>query len=532
MTPEEVASPLHSKPVKPLSYEKLLRLANAHPLRDKLAELIRLNTDASLYKDLDGTPSAKILSKVTEDDKAAMTRDGLIRAVPAGTVKRFGKFFTVYEAAKHRRRAILWPEEMNEFLDWEGDMSLKSCIEQMSEIRPGDWAVCYDLTASFYQCELAIDVQPYYGFCDEHGNEFVYTRMVMGSAYAAELMDTITEVLSTINITNVRTTTHHVDNVRWLGTRSNVATAGTQFKANCNTVGATWNDEPVNTPHQYGPFCGVEYDYIYATTCAAGKSMGKLTHALNAFTRDESMRNMCSLFGLIFHLSPIVRASTYNYYHVLKYYRRKCAGLQRGEITLDDNAKLWGCVRQKLYSWIEFLGQNRPVTRPSSTLSDINLFTDASDAGWGGYLIDADGQVQVVAGAWSPRDRHRSINEREAMAVFNTLRLFIPQLQQRRFNLHIDNTSVCWGMVKGRSHAFHLNDRIAEVGALVRETGASFTVCYVASADNYADHPSRFPHLYKKNAQLASPVGQVVLDFSFPTRKSNIWKTEVSRGCR
>ena len=65
------------------------------------------------------------LSKVTEDDKAAMTRDGLIRAVPAGTVKRFGKFFTVYEAAKHRRRAILWPEEMNEFLDWEGDMSLK-----------------------------------------------------------------------------------------------------------------------------------------------------------------------------------------------------------------------------------------------------------------------------------------------------------------------------------------------------------------------------------------------------------------------
>ena len=87
MTPEEVASPLHSKPVKPLSYEKLLRLANAHHLRDKLAELIRLNTDASLYKDLDD----KILSKVTEDDKAAMTREGLIRAVPPKFLARSPK---------------------------------------------------------------------------------------------------------------------------------------------------------------------------------------------------------------------------------------------------------------------------------------------------------------------------------------------------------------------------------------------------------------------------------------------------------
>ena len=203
--------------MKPLSYVKLLRLAHSHPLRDKLAELIRYNTDASLYRDLDSQPATKITSHISNDDKSAMIADGLIRSVPNGTVKRFGKFFTVYEAAKHRRRAILWPVELNEFLDWEGDMSLKSCIEQMSEILPRDWASCYDLTASFYQCALADDVQPYYGFSDQHGNEFVYTRMVMGSAYAAELMDTITTVLATVKITNVRKTTHHVDNVRWLG---------------------------------------------------------------------------------------------------------------------------------------------------------------------------------------------------------------------------------------------------------------------------------------------------------------------------
>jgi RNase H-like domain found in reverse transcriptase len=529
MTPDENASPLHSKPVKPLSYTKLLRLARAHPLRNKLADLIRLNTDATLYADLDSEPATKITSKISAADKKAMTDDGLIRPVPSGTVKRFGRFFTVYEAAKNRRRAILWPEELNEFLDWEGDMSLKSCIEQMSEIQAGDWAVCYDLTASFYQCPLAIDVQPYYGFSDEQGNEFVYTRMVMGSAYAAELMDTITEILSTVNISNVRTTTHHVDNARWLGTKANVTTAGDQFVANCTAVDATWNHEPnVNVPHQLGPFCGVEYDYVLATTCAAGKMMGKLTHALQVFTADESVRNMCSLFGLMFHLTPIVRAATDQFYHVLKYYRRKCACLQRGETTLSDNAKLWGCVRQKLTTWIEFLGQNRPVTRPPSALACINLFTDASDVGWGGYLIDADGQVQVVAGAWSARDRHRSINEREAMAVYNTLTRFLPQLRQHHFNLHIDNTSVCWGLAKGRSAVYNLNARIAEVSALVRETGATFTVCYVPSAANHADHPSRFPHLYQTTAQLASPEWRVVDSDFHPTRKYKENKFEVA----
>ena len=534
MTPAENASPLHSKPVRPLSYTKLLRLAAAHPLRDKLAELIRLNTDASMYADLDLEPAVKITSKISAADKKAMTDDGLIRSVPAGTVKRFGRFFTVYEAAKHRRRAILWPEELNEFLDWEGDMSLKSCIEQMSEIQAGDWSVCYDLTASFYQCPLATDVQPYYGFADENGNEYVYTRMVMGSAYAAELMDTITEILSTVNISNVRSTTHHVDNVRWLdASHANVNTAGRQFEKNCVATDTTWNREPdVNNAHQRGPFCGVEYDYANATTCAAEKSMGKLTNALNAFHGEESVRNMCSLFGLIFHLTPIVRAATDQYYHVLKYYRRKCASLQRGEVTLSDNAKLWGCVRQKLAAWIEFLGQNRPVSRPPANLAPINLFTDASNAGWGGYLIDADGQVQVVAGAWSLRDKHRSINEREAMAVYNTLSRFLPQLKRRHFNLHIDNTSVCWGLAKGRSPVYNINSRIAEVSALVRDTDASFTICYVASADNHADHPSRFPHLYQETAQLASPHWRVVDSNFHPTRKYNQNRVEVGSSFR
>ena len=73
MTPAEHASPLHSKPVKPLSYAKLLRLAHSHPLRDKLADLIRYNTDASLYRDLDFIPVTKIMSHISHDDKC-MTR--------------------------------------------------------------------------------------------------------------------------------------------------------------------------------------------------------------------------------------------------------------------------------------------------------------------------------------------------------------------------------------------------------------------------------------------------------------------------
>ena len=213
--------------------------------------------------------------------------------------------------------------------------------------------------------------------------------------------------------------------------------------------------------------------------------MGKLHHALQTFTSDESVRNMCSLFGLIFHLTPIVRAPTDQYYHVLKYYRRKCASLQRDEVTTPRCGRVSANYSTPGSSFTDTTGQSHALPRcsPMSTF----LPTPATLVG-GGYLIDADGQVQIVAGAWTARDRSRSINEREAMAVFNTLTKFLPQLQKGHFNLHIDNTSVCWGLVKGRSPIYNMNARIAEVSNLMLGTGTSFVICYVASADNYADH--------------------------------------------
>lgn len=519
MTPEELASPIHAKHVKCLCYEALLEMAKGHPLEARLIELLRYNLDPSVYAPLDDTPARMHISRVPKEDIEALINAEIAKAVPSGTVKRFGKLFTVYEAAKHRRRPILWPMEINDFLNWEGMMTLKSLIQHMSEVLPGDWSSCFDLMAGFFQCALADGVQPYYGFADEEGNEYVFTRMVMGSAYAVELMDTIMRILCTTDIDASLRTTVHVDNVRWLGQHQQVAAAGAQFVKNCDRVGASWNKEPLlNVPHQHGVFCGVLYDYKRALTRIPPKGLEKLEHALTTFNNAPSVRSMTALFGLLFHLSPIVGISFSKFYHALKYYRRKVSALQAGIVKLDDPANVWNCIHKGMNLWLDEIRENKSAAHSPFSHAECNLFTDASDAGWGAYFIDTDGSINIVAGSWSALERKRSINEREAMAVANGISAFRHLLTDRHVNVHIDNSSVCWSLTKGHSPRFNLNQRLLEVQHLLVDMRCRITVCYVPSALNFADEPSRHPDRFptvcgssaSSSAQLSSPSGLLV----------------------
>ena len=350
----------------------------------------------------------------------------------------------------------------------------------------------------------------------------------MGAAYSAELMDVIMQILCTTGITqctstplNVKTTVH-IDNVRYLGDENELLKSAAQFLKNCELVGVTVNKEPnVNVPHSEGIFCGVQYDYKNALTTIPEKGLAKLRHAIRVFQDNRSVRNMTALFGMLFHLSPIVGSKLSKRYHPLKYYRRKMSALQHGLVKLDDPASLWHCINNGMTEWCDSIFANTPTSHTPSSVAEANLFTDASDAGWGAYYIDPTGDVHIVAGSWSARDRSRSINEREAMAVANALDAFKQDLVGVFFNLHIDNSSILHGVRKGYSAVYNINERIKEVHNILRDITCKFTVCYVPSAMNLADDPSRRPHVYatgSEKAQLSSPSGIVGLNSVLPTR--------------
>eukprot|EP00760_Papus_ankaliazontas_P004079 PhM_4_TR11687/c3_g1_i6/m.76283 len=209
-----------------------------------------------------GTP---VVSTITDSDLQAMKEAELVREVPASEVKNvrlWCKFFTVVEAAKQRRRIILWPRQGNAEVDYDCDIDLMSTLDHISQPTMGDWAACFDLTASFYQWPLNREVHNFFGFRDRSGRAFVFQRGVMGFAPMAELMDVAVKILATTGLPpGVRVATH-IDNVRFLhADRALVAKAAENFRCNCDRVSVTLNAEPGNEPHQQGTFCGVVYDY-------------------------------------------------------------------------------------------------------------------------------------------------------------------------------------------------------------------------------------------------------------------------------
>ena len=66
----------------------------------------------------------------------------------------------------------------------------------------------------------------------------------------------------------------------------------------------------------------------------------------------------------------------------------------------------------------------------------LNLWSDASDVGWGAYLGG-----QVVSGLWSHEETHSSINQRELLAIFYALQHFLPLVRNTSVAVFADNTT-------------------------------------------------------------------------------------------
>ena len=101
-----------------------------------------------------------------------------------------------------------------------------------------------------------------------------------------------------------------------------------------------------------------------------------------------------------------------------------------------------------------------------------------------------NGTSAVVAGAWKS-SRGCSINILEIRAV----RLALENLSLSAgcvINLHIDNTSALYGLVKGRSPSFAMNAEIEKFLAIVKVKDLTIkSIAYIRSKHNPADLYSR-----------------------------------------
>jgi hypothetical protein len=214
------------------------------------------------------------------------------------------------------------------------------------------------------------------------------------------------------------------------------------------------------------------------------------------------------------YLSRVLRLPLAAYFNVFKFCRRRFSQFTDNEQVTT----VWHSIVDEWSHWYQRILKNRPVNHPVDAVRpDCTLFCDASIQGAGAVLFNnTTGEVHEMCHKWERAHTHREINELEATAVALAAERFAKFLADAKaIHVVVDNTSCKFGLKKGLSPSFDLNNALREaLGNLPAD--ADIRVGYIESANNPADRPSRGQQF--SLSELSSACGLVEADW--PARSS------------
>lgn len=162
----------------------------------------------------------------------------------------------------------------------------------------------------------------------------------------------------------------------------------------------------------------------------------------------------------------------------------KNQALRRSGAQWTDSVPLTTKACEDLDWWINSL-RSWNGTSWLQTPTETDIFTDASDHGWGIVIGN-----KTWHGAWSPQDVKQHINWKELQTVF--LAVTLPQVQGRMANIVIDNTATIAYVNKfGGTKSPPLMEIADRIWRHCLATGTRIRTTYVPSMFNPADAPSR-----------------------------------------
>ena len=144
-------------------------------------------------------------------------------------------------------------------------------------------------------------------------------------------------------------------------------------------------------------------------------------------------RQLASVIGMIISMSlavgPVARLMTRSLYALLNTRASWCE-----QLRIDSEA------RKELQFWVNelvnFNGQN--IWHSASAIRIV--YTDASDTGYGGYMVKHG--CHIAHGQWAPAEAGKSSTWREIRAVRLVLEALIDKLENQRVRWFTDNQNV------------------------------------------------------------------------------------------
>jgi len=411
------------------------------------------------------------------------------------------KWFTVPELHKQRRRPICWPQYLNKLCPIRELLvtnHIEDTVRQVRDAFTGDWATAADFKSSFQQLQLHPKVRLYFAIHCKHGT-IAYNTAPMGFTLSPQSMHDIAtcialEALNRITTTATVSTRVYIDNVRFIGTQTDVQKCMKSFLDVCNEVGATINDDDTLTPHQTSKFLGQVTDLKDKTVRLADKVCANLRRWQTRTLDRLSFNELRELVSLLLWCGRVRRHNLAIYYPTMKFYRRRAAEMAKAADPEQPN-DIWPSVVSQLQQWLRECLDNRPIpvqAVPDATTSTYYLFTDASTKGWGAVLFTPDNQVHSLGAPWDKHQDCSSINELEARALKFGIKGFAHLLHNNsHMVLLVDNSSVVSAVKRGSAYAALLNKDVAGVLHTMGRMKTTFSIVWISTLDNVADGISR-----------------------------------------
>jgi hypothetical protein len=209
---------------------------------------------------------------------------------------------------------------------------------------------------------------------------------------------------------------------------------------------------------------------------------------------DDSctIQQFAEAIGLLVYASSLLGVDLADFYPAFKCYRRRLAAAGKQQVSPQDKARIWTSVKSNLDQWFQRVATNTPVVPSDDDVPRVVLFTDASNMGYGAVLISEDGTVKYFGKHWSAAV-HTSSTQAEVTAVERALTHFKRDIEGRALTLVVDNTSTVFGMRRGHSVNFHVNNRLKfALRALPASVDRDLLrVVFISTMLNPADEGSR-----------------------------------------
>lgn len=342
---------------------------------------------------------------------------------------------SVVESSAGKKRLVLNLRHVNKYL-WKCKFKYEDLRVALMLLEPGDFAFTFDLKSGYHHIDICASHQKYLGF-QWAGNWYVFTVLPFGLAAACYMFTKLMRPLVKYwRALGLRIVVYLDDGICTARSKVEAAAASCRVRGTLLQSGFVANESKSRwDPRQQTSWLGFDLDLSRGCISVPATKIEGLKHQL-AIARVKDVlhaRAIASIVGKIISMSlalgPISRFMTRSLYAVLESRQYWC-----------DRLLLTEASKQELQFWSSSLEDynSQPLWQSPSAVRLV--YSDASDTGYGGYLVEHG--TCVAHGHWAVTEAGKSSTWRELVAVARVLEPIAHRLCGERVRWFTDNQNV------------------------------------------------------------------------------------------